>query len=131
MQNETVLVVDDEVHLRRIAELSLASIGGMRVLCAGSGAEALALMAGTVPDVIVLDVMMPSMDGPTLLQHLRAMPALTETPVIFMTAKAEPAEGVRLRSLGAVGVITKPFEPMTFAHEVRSLVRAARTPGAP
>lgn len=126
MQNETVLVVDDEVHLRRIAELSLATIGGMRALCAGSGAEALALMAGTVPDIIVLDVMMPTMDGPTLLQHLRAIDALKETPVIFMTAKAEPAEVARLRSLGAVGVITKPFEPMTLADEVRSIVLAAR-----
>lgn len=125
MQNEMVLVVDDEAHLRRIAELSLATIGRMRVVCAGSGAEALALMANTVPDIIVLDVMMPTMDGATLLEHLRAIPALKETPVIFMTAKAEPAEVARLRSLGAIGVITKPFEPMTLADEIRSLVLAA------
>ncbi len=121
---ETVLLVDDEAHIRRIAELSLGTVGGMQVRCAASGAEALGVLAALVPDIIVLDVMMPAMDGPTLLGRIRENAVVAEVPVIFMTAKAEPAEVARLRSLGAIGVITKPFEPMTLATEIRRLVVA-------
>lgn len=128
MPQETVLLVDDEAHIRRIAELSLALVGGMHVRCAASGSEALDVLATLSPDLIVLDVMMPAMDGPTLLAGIREIAHLADTPVIFMTAKAEPGEVARLRSLGAIGVITKPFEPMTLANEIRRLVAAQRDP---
>ena len=98
----------------------------MQVRCAASGAEALEALATFSPDLIVLDVMMPAMDGPTLLARIRENTLLADVPVIFMTAKAEPDEVARLRSLGAIAVITKPFEPMTLATEIRRLVVAQR-----
>ena len=74
-----------------------------------------------MPDVVVLDVMMPGMDGPTLLKRMRRDPDLAHIPVIFMTAKVSSEEAERFRELSAIGVIAKPFDPMTLAGQVRSL----------
>ena len=84
------------------------------------------LSAGARPDVILLDVMMPQMDGPGVLSALRRMEGLGETPVIFMTARAQSGEIDRFKTLGAIGVITKPFDPMTLASQVRDLLAEAR-----
>jgi two-component system OmpR family response regulator len=77
------------------------------------------------PDVILLDVMMPGMDGPTTLGHLRNLPVTRTTPVIFMTARAQSFEKDRLLKLGALGVIPKPFDPMGLASQLRAIVRTA------
>jgi CheY-like chemotaxis protein len=90
------------------------------VHCFESGVEALAQMPVLKPDLVLLDVMMPELDGPALLGRMRKDPVLSRLPVIFITAKAMPDEVVRFRSLGAIGVIAKPFDPMKLAGEVRA-----------
>lgn len=121
-----VLHVDDEPDIREVASLSLDLDGDMEVRSAASGTEALGVLAdGYRPDVILLDVMMPDLDGPGTLQRLRRLPGLEATPVVFMTARAQSHEQGRFVDLGAIGVITKPFDPMTLAKEIRDLLAGA------
>lgn len=117
----SVLLVDDDADIRFIGELALARVGGFAVTLAESGEECLRL-AASLPDVILLDVMMPGMDGTETLGRLRADPALEGIPVIFMTAKVQHSEVARYRELGAAGVIAKPFDPMTLHERVRGLL---------
>ncbi len=99
-----------------------ASIPDLTVRCCGSGGDALAAAAAWPPDLILLDVMMPMMDGPTTLTHLRQSPKTADIPVVFMTARAQPRELEHFVSLGAEGVIAKPFDPMTLAASVRNYI---------
>jgi two-component system, OmpR family, response regulator len=117
-----VLIVDDENDIRRVTRLSLTHVGRMEVADASSGPEAIRKALLEQPDAILLDVMMPSMDGPSTLAVLRGNPATAAIPVIFVTAKVMASELERLRSLGAAGVLTKPFDPMTLAGEVRAIL---------
>lgn len=119
----SVLYVDDDADISHIVRLSLALDGTIAARFAGSGAEALALLAaGPLPDVAVLDVMMPGMDGPELLRRLRADPATAAIPVLFMTARARDDDIAGYRALGAAGVIVKPFDPLSLAQDIRTLV---------
>lgn len=127
-QIHRVLLVDDEPDIRRIGQLSLERVGGWQVVLAGSSAEALAAAGRERPDVILLDVMMPVADGPTTLARLREQADTAEIPVIFMTAKVQQHEVQRLLGLGAVGVIPKPFDPMTLPDEVRRVLASAERP---
>jgi two-component system, OmpR family, response regulator len=115
-----VLIVDDEPDIRRIARLGLSKVGGMEVVEASNGAEGLVRAKADMPDVVLLDVMMPHVDGPTTLARLREDPATAGIPVVFLTAKAIAAELDRLKALGAAGVLTKPFDPMTLARDLRA-----------
>ena len=115
-----VLIVDDEPDIRRIARLGLTRVGGMEVVEATNGIEALAKAKDEKPDAVLLDVMMPGLDGPSTLARLREDPATAGVPVVFLTAKAIAAEVDRLKSLGAAGVLTKPFDPMTLARDLRA-----------
>lgn len=117
-----VMMVDDEPHIRRIGELSLKGVGKWQVVLAGSGKEALDLARREQPDVILLDVMMPGMDGPATLAELRENAETAAIPVIFLTAKAQRHEVERYRQLGAAGVLTKPFDPMTLPDDVRGIL---------
>jgi two-component system OmpR family response regulator len=117
-----VLIVDDEPDIRRIAKLGLSRVGGMEVVEAANGAEALVRAKEDKPDAVLLDVMMPGLDGPSTLARLREDPATSGIPVVFLTAKAIAAELERLNVLGAAGVLTKPFDPMTLARELRALL---------
>jgi len=117
-----VLIVDDEPDIRRIAKLGLSRVGGMEVVEAANGAEALVRAKEEKPDAVLLDVMMPGLDGPSTLARLRGDPATSGIPVVFLTAKAIAAELERLKLLGAAGVLTKPFDPMTLARELRALL---------
>jgi CheY-like chemotaxis protein len=123
-----ILHVDDEPDIREVVELSLGLDPDFALKSCGSGREALAVATQWQPDFILLDVMMPVMDGPQTLIQLRAIPKSASIPVIFMTARAQAREVDRFRSLGAVGVIPKPFDPMTLAASVRSYVRPAPDP---
>ncbi len=127
-QIHRVLLVDDEPDIRRIGQLSLERVGGWQVVLASSSAEALAAAGRERPDVILLDVMMPVADGPTTLARLREQADTAEIPVIFMTAKVQQHEVQRLLGLGAVGVIPKPFDPMTLPDEVRRVLASAERP---
>lgn len=118
-----ILIIDDEADIRRIAHLALGRVGAMDVLEAPSGADGLRQAEDAHPDAILLDVMMPGLDGPSTLAALRSNPATATIPVIFLTAKAMVSELARLRSLGAAGVLTKPFDPMTLAGHVRSALK--------
>jgi two-component system, OmpR family, response regulator len=114
-----ILYVEDEPDIQAVARLALEMVGGFTVKICSSGQEALASVAAFAPDLILLDVMMPGMDGPATLQALREQPALAAIPVVFMTAKVQPAEVQHYRGIGAVDVIPKPFDPMTLATQVR------------
>jgi CheY-like chemotaxis protein len=123
-----VLIIDDEADIRSIVRLSLSRLGGMEVVEAASGAEGVRKAQDEKPDVILLDMMMPAMDGSATLAALRAQPATAATPVIFLTAKAMRAEIDRLRALGAAGVLIKPFDPRTLPGEVRALLESQLDP---
>jgi CheY-like chemotaxis protein len=117
-----VLHVDDEPDIREVVELSLSLDPDLTVRSCGSGGDALTAAAAWSPDLILLDVMMPTMDGPTTLTHLRQSPKTAGIPVVFMTARAQPRELEHFVSLGAEGVIAKPFDPMTLAAAVRNYI---------
>lgn len=114
-------MVEDESDIQAVARLSLEALGGFQVLVCSSGHEALGAAPKFLPDLFLLDVMMPEMDGPTTLQALRSIPAVAATPVIFMTAKAQAHEVAYYRELGALGVVTKPFDPMTLATTISTM----------
>lgn len=120
-----VLVVDDEESLRDILTIALADFCGWEVTTAGNGQEGLSLAVQTEPDVILLDVMMPHMDGPTTLGLLRSHRTTAGIPVIFLTAKAQRSEVERLMGLGAAGVLTKPFDPLALPNQIHSLLGGA------
>jgi CheY-like chemotaxis protein len=124
MPISTVLLVDDDADIRMIGKLSIEGVGKWRVLMAASGPEGVDVAARERPDVILLDVMMPLVDGPSVLEALRRRPETAAIPVIFMTAKAQKYEIERYRELGATGVITKPFDPMKLPGEIRRIVEA-------
>lgn len=123
----TVLHVDDEPDIRAVATVSLDLDPDIALITAESGEAALDLLQGGLrPDVILLDVMMPRLTGLEVLARLRTLPGLESTPVIVMTARVEAAERARYLDLGAVGVITKPFDPMSLAGQVRALLSGHR-----
>jgi len=116
-----ILLVEDEIDIRTVAKLALCTVGGFTVEACESGRDALARAEAFAPDLVMLDVMMPGMDGPSTLEALRRLPAIADTPVIFMTAKVQPQEVAHYKSLGAIEVIAKPFDPMTLAAGVREI----------
>ena len=107
-----ILVVDDDHDVRTLIAMSLSRVGGHDVRAAASGSECMAELEQWVPDVVVLDVMMPGMDGPATLAAIRATPSVAEVPVVFLTASVVEADMERLHSLPVSGVLGKPFDPM-------------------
>ncbi len=118
MAVKQILVIDDEDDIREVAQVSLEMIGNWAVLTACSGREGLVKAAAEQPDAILLDVMMPDMDGPRTFQQLQQTPAICHIPVILMTAKVQASDQRRFAGLGVKGVITKPFDPLTLADQV-------------
>ncbi|WP_079204318.1 response regulator [Pseudomonas sp. CC6-YY-74] len=116
-----ILHVEDDPSIQAVAKVALEAVGGFRVLSCSSGQEALDQIQGFAPDFILLDVMMPGMDGPQTLIKLSALVDIGLIPVAFMTAKVQPAEIEHYRSLGALDVIIKPFDPMQLAAQVRQI----------
>ena len=117
-----VLVVDDDDHIREVAQVSLEAVAGWQVSTAACGREGVDLARAARPDAIVLDVMMPDLDGPATLARLRADAATRDVPVVFLTAKTQAFERARLGGLGAAGVLAKPFDPMLLAQEITTLL---------
>ncbi len=103
------------------ARLALETVGGLDVHICGSGQEALEAAEEYDPDLILLDVMMPGMDGPTTMAALRELPAFADKPMVFMTAKVQPHEVRHYREIGVAEVIAKPFDPMTLANQLREV----------
>jgi CheY-like chemotaxis protein len=117
-----VLYVEDEADIRDIAEFALEDEDFDIIFCE-SGEQALKQAVDFQPELILLDVMMPGMDGPTTLRNLRALPGMASIPVIFLTAKVQPNEIQDFIALGAIDVISKPFDPMTLASQIQDLLR--------
>jgi CheY-like chemotaxis protein len=114
----TVLVVEDERDIRELVQVSLERGGGFRVLTAESGQVALRIAVEERPDAILLDVMMPGLDGPATLGRLRETPETAGIPVVFLTAKVQSGDRRRLMDLGAEGLIPKPFDPIALPGQL-------------
>jgi two-component system, OmpR family, response regulator len=118
---ERVLYVDDDPDIREIAELALGDLAGLTVAVGSSGLEALDLVRSFGPQLVLLDVMMPGMDGPTAMQQIHDDPEFGQLPVVFLTAKIQSDEVERYLRLGAVDVIAKPFDPLTLGDQLREI----------
>jgi CheY-like chemotaxis protein len=118
---QRILYVEDDPDIQAVAKIALEAVGGFSLRICSSGEEALHEAEAFAPQLILLDVMMPGMDGPTTLKTIRQKECLAEVPVIFLSAKAQPSEVAHYKSLGALDVIAKPFDPMTLAERVREL----------
>jgi CheY-like chemotaxis protein len=116
-----IMLVEDEPALRMVAKVALEKVGGFEVLVCESGADAIMHYVGFAPDLILLDVMMPIIDGPTTLSSMRQMHPEGIVPVVFLTAKVQSKEVQELLSLGAIGVLPKPFDPMLLSKQVEEL----------
>lgn len=116
-----ILYAEDEEDIRTIAQIALEEIGGFTVAYCKTGIETLDVAESFKPDLVLLDVMMPEMDGLTTLAKLHAIPSLQKLPAIFMTAKIQPDEVATYKAMGILGVITKPFDPMKLANTIQAL----------
>lgn len=117
-----IVLIDDDPGIREIATISLTRLGGHEVHAAASGAEGIELVRRHRPDVVVVDVMMPGMDGPAVAAALRGDPEVAGTAIVFLTAKAGAEELAALSASGCAGVITKPFDPMTLSQSLGQLL---------
>jgi len=118
---QRILYVEDEPDIQAVAKLALEQVGGFTLETCSSGQEAIDKAAAFSPHLMLLDVMMPEMDGPTTLQELRKMSGLEEIPAVFMTARVQPHEIQEYIDMGAVDVIAKPFDPMTLSNQIREI----------
>lgn len=121
MTLKTLMVVEDDPDIRLILDMALATFGGFQLMLCESGEAALAALERERPDLILLDVMMPGLDGPSTLRAIRAQPALANIPVVFLTAKLQPDEVTSWTAFGALAVIGKPFDPLTLPDQLRQL----------
>ncbi len=122
MTAKRILIVDDEEDIREVAQLTLEAVGGWEVLTAASGDEGLAKAEAEQPDAILLDIMMPDLDGLTTFQQLQANPVTQDIPVILLTAKVQVADRLRFAELGLTAMIFKPFDPMALADQVADVL---------
>lgn len=120
---QRIMYVEDDPDIQAVAKIALETVGGFSLKICSSGEEALQKAEAFAPQLILLDVMMPGMDGLTTLKTIRQKGYLAEVPVIFLSAKAQPSEVAHYKSLGALDVIAKPFDPMTLAIQVRELAK--------
>lgn len=116
-----ILYVEDEPDIQAVAKLALEAVGGFDLQVCSSGEEALACAISYAPDLFLLDVMMPGLDGPDTFRALQKIPELADVPAIFMTAKVQPNEVAEYKTLGALDVIAKPFDPMTLSDQIRKI----------
>lgn len=125
-QRRRVLVVDDDPDVREVAQTALELVGGWQVWSAAGGRIAMELARHELPDAILLDVMMPDLDGPATVRHLRNDPATAQIPVILLTAKSQSDGLSGWEEIGLAGVIGKPFDPMTLPDQISRLLGWAR-----
>jgi two-component system, OmpR family, alkaline phosphatase synthesis response regulator PhoP len=120
--DRTILIIEDEDNVREVAQMSLELMGGWTVLTASSGMQGIERAREHKPDLILLDVMMPELDGPTTYRILQEDARTRSIPVILLTAKAQTAEREQLESLGVTGVITKPFDPVQLPEQIAAIL---------
>lgn len=118
MADRKILIVDDENDIREVAAMSMEAVCGWKVVQARSGPEGLQLAQDQHPDAILLDVMMPDMDGPSTLQQLQSNTSTAQIPVIFLTAKVQGSDRKRFGELGVAAILAKPFDPMLLCSQI-------------
>lgn len=123
---QRIMHIEDDPSIQEVARVALEIVGGFTVLTCSSGAEGLEKLEAFDPQLILLDVMMPGMDGPETLARLRETVTAATLPVVFMTAKVQSHEVAEYHQLSAAGVIVKPFDPMLLADQIRSIWRQTR-----
>jgi CheY-like chemotaxis protein len=123
---QKVMLVDDNSDIRAIVKLALEKVGGLTVCACESGPEALEKLAEFKPQLVLLDVMMPDMDGPTVFKRIREQTGMADIAIVFLTAKATNREIQTLLALGPLDVIVKPFDPITLHEQVKALWANAR-----
>ncbi|HEX9983286.1 MAG TPA: response regulator [Thermoanaerobaculia bacterium] len=121
MSRKRILLIDDEDDIREVAMLALETAGDYDVVTADGGRKGIETAAAVRPDIILLDVMMPELDGPSTFMHLQEQDETRGIPVVFLTAKVQAADRRHLAALGACGIIAKPFDPMTLGDEISEL----------
>jgi len=117
-----VLIIDDEDDIREVAALSLESVAGWEVVTASNGTQGIAVAEAEQPDAILLDVMMPGMDGPTTFGEMRKNPATASIPVLLLTAKVQASDHQRFAGLGVKAVLSKPFDPITLSTQIAEVL---------
>jgi CheY-like chemotaxis protein len=117
-----ILIIDDEDDIREVAALSLEATAGWKVFTASSGMEGLAVAAAEQPDAILMDVMMPEVDGPATFRKMQQDPTIAHIPVLLLTAKVQGVDQRRFASLGVAAVLLKPFDPLTLAHQISEVL---------
>jgi CheY-like chemotaxis protein len=117
-----ILIIDDEDDIREVAAMSLETVAGWEVMVANSGAQGLIRAATYKPDAILLDVMMPGMDGPTTFRELQKNPVTAKIPVLFLTAKVQATDRRRFADLGIHAVLVKPFDPLTLSTQIANVL---------
>jgi len=117
-----ILIIDDEDDIREVAAMSLETVAGWEVMVANSGAQGLTRAATYKPDAILLDVMMPGMDGPTTFRELQKNPVTAKNPVLFLTAKVQATDRRRFADLGIHAVLVKPFDPLTLSTQIANVL---------
>ncbi|MEH6566834.1 MAG: response regulator [Halopseudomonas sp.] len=120
---ERIMHIEDDLSIQEVARVALELVGGFTVKSCDSGMTGLTEAADFNPQLVLLDVMMPGMDGPQTLAELQKLPCMLGVPVVFMTAKAQNQEVAAYRELGAAGVIIKPFDPMALSDQIREIWR--------
>ena len=118
---QRILYVEDEPDIQAVAKLALEQVGRFTLEVCSSGQEALDKAEKFSPQLMLLDVMMPEMDGPTTLKKLRGIAGLEDIPVIFMTARVQPHELQEYMEMGAIDVVAKPFDPMMLSNQIREI----------
>lgn len=121
MMLQNVLHVEDDEDIREISRVALETVGGLRLVQCGSGLEALERLESYTPDLILLDSMMPGMNGEQTLLRIRSIKRCAKIPVVFVTARVHDEARTNYMQLGAVAVIVKPFDPLTVAEELRKI----------
>jgi CheY-like chemotaxis protein len=114
----SILIIDDEDDIREVAALSLEATAGWQIFTAASGAEGMRIAAAQQPDAILMDVMMPGVDGPTTFRTMQQDPQISAIPVLLLTAKVQGADQRRFAGLGLAGILFKPFDPLTLAQQI-------------
>ncbi len=117
-----ILIIDDEDDIREVAALSLEATAGWQILTASSGAEGISIASAQRPDAILMDVMMPGVDGPTTFRNMQAIPAVSGIPVLLLTAKVQGVDQRRFANLGVASVLFKPFDPLTLAQQISDVL---------
>ena len=117
-----ILIIDDEEDIREVAALSLETVAGWNVITANSGAQGLARAIEHQPEAVLLDVMMPGMDGPSTVRELRKNPATASIPILLLTAKVQASDQRRFADLGVQAILFKLFDPLTLAQQISSVL---------